>query len=37
MVEAPGDGVAEAIAQRLSTLVRHELHAAAATDGQPGK
>jgi phosphoglucosamine mutase len=37
MVEASGDGVAEAIAQRLSTLVRHELHAAAATDGQPGK
>jgi phosphoglucosamine mutase len=29
MVEAPGDGVAEEVAQRLSTLVRHELHAAA--------
>ncbi len=29
MVEAPGDGVAEEVAQRLSALVRHELHAAA--------
>jgi phosphoglucosamine mutase len=29
MVEAPGDGLAEEVAQRLSALVRHELHAAA--------
>jgi phosphoglucosamine mutase len=29
MVEAPGNGVAEEVAQRLSALVRHELHAAA--------
>ena len=33
MVEADGDGVAEAIAQRLSTLVGFELQAAAATRG----
>ena len=31
MVEATGGGVAEQIAQRLSTLVRHELRVAAAT------
>ncbi len=37
MVEATGDGVAEAIAQRLSALVRHELQAAAAAPGQPAK
>ena len=33
MVEASGDGVAEAIAGRLSTLVEHELRSAAATQG----
>jgi phosphoglucosamine mutase len=33
MVEATGDGVAEAVAARLSTLVEHELRAAAATQG----
>ncbi len=33
MVEATGDGVAEEVAQRLSTLVAHELQAAAATPG----
>jgi phosphoglucosamine mutase len=33
MVEASGDGVAETIAQRLSTLVEFELQAAAATHG----
>jgi hypothetical protein len=33
MVEAAGDGVAEAIAQRLSTLVGFELQSAAATHG----
>jgi phosphoglucosamine mutase len=37
MVEATGDGVAEAIAQRLSALVRHELQAAASPPGQSGK
>ncbi|HEV3264029.1 MAG TPA: phosphoglucosamine mutase [Acidimicrobiales bacterium] len=37
MVEATGDGVAEAIAQRLSALVRHELQAAAAPPSQPAK
>jgi len=37
MVEATGDGVAEAIAQRLSALVRHELQAAAAAQGRSGK
>jgi phosphoglucosamine mutase len=35
MVEATGDGVAEAIAQRLSALVRHELQAT--PPGQPAK
>lgn len=33
MVEAGGDGVADAIAQRLGALVRYELRAAAATRG----
>jgi len=33
MVEASGDGVAEAIAERLGKLVGHELAAAAATHG----
>ncbi len=33
MVEATGDGVAEAVAARLSTLVEHELRSAAATHG----
>jgi hypothetical protein len=33
MVEADGDGVAEEIAQRLSTLVGFELRSAAATRG----
>ena len=33
MVEAIGDGVAEEIAARLSTLVEFELQAAAATHG----
>ncbi|MGO8873649.1 MAG: phosphoglucosamine mutase, partial [Acidimicrobiales bacterium] len=33
MVEAGGDGVAEAIAQRLGALVRYELRAAATTNG----
>ena len=33
MVEAPGEGVAEEIAQRLGTLVGFELQAAAATPG----
>jgi hypothetical protein len=33
MVEAVGDGVAEAIARRLSSLVAFELQAAAATHG----
>jgi phosphoglucosamine mutase len=33
MVEAPGDGVAEEIAQRLGTLVGFELQSAAATRG----
>jgi phosphoglucosamine mutase len=37
MVEATGDGVAEAIAQRLSALVRHELQAAATPPGRPAK
>jgi hypothetical protein len=33
MVEASGDGVAEAIAERLGTLVSYELQSAAATHG----
>ena len=33
MVEAKGDGVAQAIAERLGTLVGFELQAAAATHG----
>jgi phosphoglucosamine mutase len=37
MVEATGDGVAEAIAQRLSALVRHELQAAATPPGRQAK
>jgi phosphoglucosamine mutase len=37
MVEATGDGVAEAIAERLSALVSHELQAAAAPSAQPAK
>jgi phosphoglucosamine mutase len=37
MVEATGDGVAEAIAQRLGALVRHELQAAATPPGRPAK